>query len=169
MKVEALSISLLLEMAVSGDPDRVALVDGVGEAQLFPLLAKIQGNLLLVLDTCYSATLATRDAVEQKARNETVANSVGHEIGRFILAGARSLALDSNGDTTTHGLFTEYLLKGLDGEADLQHNGRINVAELLMFTKTRVHEESRKLNLDQEPFYYFSGSNFFEIRAVANR
>ena len=148
-------------------------LDGVGEAQLFPLLAKIQGNLLLVLDTCYSATLATRDAVEQKARNETVANSVGHEIGRFILAGARSLALDSNGDSDaaagqTHGLFTTYLLKGLDGEADLQHNGRINVAELLMFTKTRVREESRKLNLDQEPFFYFSGSNFFEIRAVAN-
>src|SRR6185312_11249440 len=113
----------------------------------------------------------TRDAVEQKARNETVANSVGHEIGRFILAGARSLALDSNGDSApagqTHGLFTTYLLKGLDGEADLQHNGRINVAELLMFTKSRVREESAKLNLDQEPFFYFSGSNFFEIRAVA--
>ncbi|MCW2662239.1 MAG: AMP-dependent synthetase and ligase [Mycobacterium sp.] len=29
MKAEALSISLLLEMAVSGDPDRLALVDGV--------------------------------------------------------------------------------------------------------------------------------------------
>jgi uncharacterized caspase-like protein len=151
--------------------DELFRLDGVGEAQLFPLLAKIQGNLLLVLDTCYSATLATRDAVEQKARNETVANSVGHEIGRFILAGARSLALDSNGDSTaaagqTHGLFTTYLLKGLDGEADLQHNGRINVAELLMFTKSRVREESAKLNLDQEPFFYFSGSNFFEIRAV---
>src|SRR6185312_14212468 len=151
--------------------DELFRLDGVGEAQLFPLLAKIQGNLLLVLDTCYSATLATRDAVEQKARNETVANSVGHEIGRFILAGARSLALDSNGDSApagqTHGLFTTYLLKGLDGEADLQHNGRINVAELLMFTKSRVREESAKLNLDQEPFFYFSGSNFFEIRAVA--
>ena len=151
--------------------DELFRLDGVGEAQLFPLLAKIQGNLLLVLDTCYSATLATRDAVEQKARNETVANSVGHEIGRFILAGARSLALDSNGDSAAagqaHGLFTTYLLKGLDGEADLQHNGRINVAELLMFTKSRVREESAKLNLDQEPFFYFSGSNFFEIRAVA--
>jgi hypothetical protein len=151
--------------------DELFRLDGIGEAQLFPLLAKIQGNLLLVLDTCYSATLATRDAVEQKARNETVANSVGHEIGRFILAGARSLALDSNGDSASagqqHGLFTTYLLKGLGGEADLQHNGRINVAELLMFTKSRVREESAKLNLDQEPFFYFSGSNFFEIRAVA--
>src|SRR6185437_2289288 len=163
--------------AAKADPSREAEIidelfrlDGIGEAQLFPLLAKIQGNLLLVLDTCYSATLATRDAVEQKARNETVANSVGHEIGRFILAGARSHALDSNGDSASagqqHGLFTTYLLKGLDGEADLQHNGRINVAELLKIGRATCREESAKLHLDQEPFFYFSGSNFFDIRAV---
>jgi WD40 repeat protein len=147
--------------------------DGFGEAQLLPLLEKIQGNLLLVLDTCYSATLATGDAVGERARNETIVRSVGHETGRFILAGARTLALDSSGGAAkgadAHGLFTSYLLRGLDGDADLQHVGRINVAELLMFTKTAVREESRKLNLEQEPFYYFSGSNFFDIRAVAAR
>ena len=38
-----------------------------------------------------------------------------------------------------------------------------------MFTKTRIRGESRKLNLDRKPFYSFSGSNFFEIRADANR
>src|SRR6185312_14548369 len=50
--------------AAKADPSREAEIidelfrlDGIGEAQLFPLLAKIQGNLLLVLDTCYSATL----------------------------------------------------------------------------------------------------------------
>ncbi len=169
----------LLKEAKSADEHRQAEIldrlfreDGFGEAQLLPLLEKIQGNLLLVLDTCYSATLATTDAVAQKARNETVARGVGHEIGRFILAGARSLALDSSGKdegagAEAHGLFTTYLLKGLNGDADLQHDGRINVAELLMFTKSRVHDESRKLNLEQEPFYYFSGSNFFALRAVA--
>jgi hypothetical protein len=57
-------------------------------------------------------------------------------------------------------------LKGLEGEADLQHDGRINVADLLRFTKTRVRDESLKLKLDQEPFYYFNGTNFFDIRAV---
>ena len=142
--------------------------DGFGEAQLLPLLEKMQGNLLLVLDTCYSAALATSDAIEQKARNETVAKSVGHEIGRFILAGARSEALDSSGASgSTHGLFTTYLLKGLGGDADLDHAGRVNVAELLLFTKSHVRDASRKLNLEQEPFYYFSGSNFFDVRAVS--
>ena len=35
-----------------------------------------------------------------------------------------------------------------------------------MFTKAKVRDESKRLNLDQEPFYYFQGSNFFDVRAV---
>jgi WD40 repeat protein/uncharacterized caspase-like protein len=145
--------------------------DGFGEAQLLPLIEKIQGNLLLVLDTCFSATLAdTADAAERKARHQGVAQSVGHETGRFVLAGARDLALDSDGSADAvdgHGLFTAALLKGLEGDADFQHQGRINVADLLRFTKTRVTEDSQKLKLDQEPFFFFNGTNFFDVRAVA--
>jgi len=150
--------------------DQLFREEGYSEERLQPLLAKIQGNLLLVLDTCFSATLATSDTVSEKARNETVARSVGHETGRFILAGARSLALDSDGggdaNSSKHGLFTANLLKGLGGAGDLERVGRINVAELLMFTRRQVREESRKLNLDQEPSYYFQGNNFFDVRAV---
>jgi WD40 repeat protein/uncharacterized caspase-like protein len=145
--------------------------DGFGEAQLLPLIEKIQGNLLLVLDTCFSATLAdTADAAERKARHQGVAQSVGHETGRFVLAGARDLALDSDGSADAvdgHGLFTAAFLKGLGGGADFQHDGRINVADLLRFTKTRVVEDSQKLKLDQEPFFFFNGTNFFDVRAVA--
>ena len=93
-----------------------------------------------------------------------------HEIGRFILAGARSEALDSSGTSgSTHGLFTTYLLQGLKGDADMDHAGKVNVAELLLFTKSHVHDASRKLNLEQDPFYYFSGSNFFDVRAVSDQ
>jgi WD40 repeat protein/uncharacterized caspase-like protein len=150
--------------------------DGFGEAQLLPLLEKIEGNLLLVLDTCFSATLAdTAGEAERKARHQGVAQSVGHETGRFVLAGARDLALDSDPSASAqdasavdgHGLFTAALLKGLEGDADFLHAGRVNVADLLRFTKTRVTEDSQKLKLDQEPFFFFNGTNFFDIRAVA--
>jgi len=48
----------------------------------------------------------------------------------------------------------------------IRRQRRINVASLLVVTKTVVREESRKLNTPQETFYYFTGSNFFDIRAV---
>lgn len=144
--------------------------DGYGEATLLPILEKIQGNLLLVLDTCYSAALATVDTVDRKARAETVTNAFGHETGRFILAGARSLAADSAGDKAAgggHGLFTSFFLKGLDGGADPAHSGKIEVDDLLKFTKNQVLAASKRLHFDQEPSYYFSGSNFFDVRAAA--
>jgi WD40 repeat protein len=145
--------------------------DGFGEAQLLPLIEKIQGNLLLVLDTCFSATLAdTADAAERKARHQGVAQSVGHETGRFVLAGARDLALDSDGSADSidgHGLFTAALLKGLQGDADFRRAGVVNVVDLLRYTKKRVADDSQRLKLDQEPFFFFNGTNFFDVRAVA--
>ncbi|HEX7966616.1 MAG TPA: caspase family protein, partial [Stellaceae bacterium] len=151
--------------------DELFRQDGLGEAELLPIVEKIQGALLLVLDTCFSGTL-TDSPVEWKARNEVVTYTVGRKTGRFILAGARNLALDSNGEKEgtagkDHGLFTTTLLEGLDGGADLEHKGRINVLYLMTFTDNRMREESRKLNLDQEPAYYFNGNKFVEIRAVA--
>jgi len=44
VKAEALSISLLLEMAVSGDPDRVALVDGANRLTIGELSALADGG-----------------------------------------------------------------------------------------------------------------------------
>ncbi len=145
--------------------------DGYGEATLLPLLEKIQGYLLLVLDTCYSGTLTTLDREQERARHDTVVRSVGHEIGRIVLAGARTLALDSSGDgggkSDGHGLFTYYFLKGLGGEADSRHVGRVKVHELVIFTQDRVREESRKLNADQEASFFFMGNTFFDLRAVS--
>ncbi len=150
--------------------DELFREDGFGEAELLPMLEKIQGSLLLMLDTCFSGAL-TDDPVERNARNEVVTNSVGHKTGRFILAAARNLALDSNGaedgsDRSGHGLFTTTLLDGLEGGADLDHKGRINVLYLMTFTDSRMREESRRLKLDQEPAYYFTGNKFFDIRAL---
>jgi acyl-CoA synthetase (AMP-forming)/AMP-acid ligase II len=51
VKVEALSISLLLEMAVSEDPDRVALVDGANRLTLGELSALADGGAGVIAAT----------------------------------------------------------------------------------------------------------------------
>jgi WD40 repeat protein len=145
--------------------EKIFRAEGFGEGKLLPLLARIQGNLLLVLDTCFSATLANNDKATRAAKNDTALNSVGHETGRSILAAARNLAQDS-ASGGNHGLFTTYVLKGLEGEADLGKEGKVNVADLLLFVKKHVGDAAHAQHIDQEPFYYFSGSNLFDLRAV---
>jgi len=51
-----------------------------------------------------------------------------------------------------HSLFTYYFLKGLQGEADQDKNGKITVGELSEFLKENVPYMARKLKgLDQQP------------------
>jgi WD40 repeat protein/uncharacterized caspase-like protein len=145
--------------------------DGLGEATLFPLWARIQGNMLVVLDTCFSAGAATHDAVDQKAHNDTVAQGIGHDTGRFILAGARQEALDSPGTDTTvggnHGLFTYWLLQGLQGkDPDVIRHGVIDVLDLMSYTKQTVAAESRKIHQEQVPKMQYGGNDRFAIRAA---
>jgi uncharacterized caspase-like protein len=42
-----------------------------------------------------------------------------------------------------HGLFTKMLLAGLEGAADLDHDGYVRASELYKFITPRVLEESR--------------------------
>jgi WD40 repeat protein/uncharacterized caspase-like protein len=169
----------MLDEARHSSADRKAeIVDdlfrqqGLSEAQMLPIFKRIQGNMLLILDTCFSAALATGDTVtpqatdQVNARNQTAADRVGHETGRVVLAGARAFARDSSGSNDAHGLFTSYLLKGLKGDADFLHDGRINIANLVQYTQRSVAQESAKLKFDQVPYFHIDANKFFDVRAV---
>jgi len=169
----------MLDEARHSSADRKAeIVDdlfrqqGLSEAQMLPIFKRIQGNMLLILDTCFSAALATGDTVSPQAtdqvnaRNQTAADRVGHETGRVVLAGARAFARDSSGTNDAHGLFTSYLLKGLKGDADFLHDGRINIANLVQYTQRSVARESAKLKFDQVPYFHIDANKFFDVRAV---
>ena len=48
-----------------------------------------------------------------------------------------------------HGIFTEYLLRGLDGEADRDNNGVVTASELGSFIKPQVSCASNNLQTPQ--------------------
>jgi hypothetical protein len=138
------------------------------------LLAAIQTiqatRIALVLDTCYSATLADQDTVLRRDVNTTVTNRIGHASGRFVLSGSFAQPYDSaaGADSQTsvdgHGLFTSFLLRALRGEADTDGSGRIDIYKLATFTKLHVEQESAHRPAIQEPAYYFAGNDFFALR-----
>jgi uncharacterized caspase-like protein/WD40 repeat protein len=144
--------------------------EGLSQEQLLAAIQNIQANrIALVLDTCYSATVADQDTVLRRDVNTTVTNRIGHASGRFVLSGSFAGAYDSaNGsDSPTeadgHGLFTSVLLRALRGEADTDRSGRIDIYKLATFTKHNVEQESAQLSTIQEPAYYFAGNDFFAL------
>jgi uncharacterized caspase-like protein len=120
----------------------------LSQNQLLAAIQNIQANrIALVLDTCYSATVADQDSVLRRDVNATVTNRIGHASGRFVHSGSFAGAYDStNGsdsptETDGHGLFTSVLLRALRGEADTDRSGRIDIYKLATFTK---HMSSKK-------------------------
>ena len=149
---------------------------GLSQEVLLPLLQSIQASrVAIILDTCYSATAATGDAVLRRDLNATVTNRLGHASGRFVLSSAFRQAADSGGDgMNEHGLFTSYLLQAFEGAADLGQSGVIDIYKLATYMRQSVVAHSRematRLNRDelmQEPSFYFAGNDFFALRAVS--
>jgi hypothetical protein len=91
-------------------------------------------HLFYAMDSCFSGLLLSRtrggapdDPTTVKARQVLTAGSEGEKV--VEVAG--------------HGLFTKMLLAGLEGAADLDHDGYVRASELYKFITPRVLEESR--------------------------
>jgi WD40 repeat protein len=149
--------------------------EGLGQDQLLSVVQTIKASrLALILDTCFSAYLATEDAVLQRDLNATVTNGIGHAAGRFVLSSAISLANDTSqadetalpADEQGHGLFTSYLLQALRGDENYSRRGLVDVYNLASYTVDKVQAVTARLAKLQEPTYFFNGSQFFALHAI---
>ncbi|MBV8157337.1 MAG: caspase family protein [Dyella sp.] len=147
--------------------------EGVGQEKLIPDVQAIQSSrVVMVLDTCFSATIATQDAVLRHDSNSTITNALGHASGRFVLSSASALALDSASgpqlpnDGNGHGLFTAYLLRALEGAADFMRTGRITATDAARYTQVQVQKATARTPEIQKPEFYFNGNTFIDLRAI---
>jgi len=124
---------------------------------------------VVILDTCYSGAFAVGDSVQRDSRDQTIDKQISHATGRFILGGSSSQeeALDG---LDGHGVFTQALLLGLSGDADLQvagnHDGKVSILELGEYTKAKVPQLAAKVahGYSQKPHWYFSGDEMFDLK-----
>jgi hypothetical protein len=101
-------------------------------------------HVLYVMDSCYSGMALIKGSRE----DEFVAAMTNDPVVYMITAGkAGEEAIESQG----HGIFTQYFLRGMKGEADYDKNEVITGTELGMYTKKWVVHESNILNRRQTP------------------
>ncbi|NOU20473.1 MAG: hypothetical protein HOO93_01555 [Methyloglobulus sp.] len=125
-------------------------------------------RVAILIDSCYSGSLATSDIVMRRYQDVTWTGALGQSTGRFILAASANdqEALDGKAG---HGVFTAVLLDGLKGKADLELRGnkdnRVDVVELSEYAKRHVPEEAKKIDPShsQKATGFFMGSDFFEL------
>lgn len=135
-----------------GDPNYTE-VTALPIKALYETLAKLPAaNVTVALDACFSGR-GQRSLIAKGTR--AFANVV--KFPAAIGPNTVVLTATGGGQVSTfypdgrHGLFTYFLLKGLQGGADADKNGMITTKELFSYLKPTVEREARKQNIEQIP------------------
>ena len=108
-------------------------------------------RLIFIADTCYSGASGGRSMLASKTRaalSERFFERISQGRGRVILSACSANEVSKEDDGLGHGLFSYYLLKGLEGEADQDADGIITVSEVFGYLSRKVPEASGQ---DQHP------------------
>ncbi len=136
-----------------GDPTFVETT-GYPLKRLYAALDKLPTrDITVVLDSCFSGA-GGRSVIAKGMRPMVISveNPVIASGKAMVLAASSGDQVSSTYDDKGHGLLTYFFLKGLQGEADLNKDGTVNVAELFEYVKPRVQKIARKqYNNEQTP------------------
>jgi helicase len=71
--------------------------------------------------------------------------------GRAILTASRPAEVSLELPELGHGVFTYYLIQGLQGAADLNHDGIVSLQELYEYLEQQVTQKARLVGGNQHP------------------
>lgn len=116
-------------------------------------------RVIFIIDSCFSgaATGGRSPFDPSAARRSTLADGFLSKLadagtGRVILTASRPWEVAEESSKYGHGIFTYFVLKGLDGAADDDANGLIDVDEIFKF----VSKNMAGVTTSQVPLKYFT-------------
>jgi hypothetical protein len=136
-----------------GDP---AFVDATGYPlkRLYEQVGKLQAKeVVVMLDSCFSGA-GGRSVIAKGMRPMmlSVENPILAGGKTVVLAASQGDQVSSTYDQKSHGLLTYFFLKGLQGEADKNKDGSVDLAELFDYVKPQVERKARRdFNNEQTP------------------
>ena len=124
--------------------------------ELQTIFGRIEAERVVVfLDACYSGAAGGRTfaAKRTRARNldDLFLERLTRSKGRAIITASRPAEVSIELPEFGHGLFTYYLLLGLQGAADLNRDGIVSLQELYEYVEQQVTQKSRALGANQHP------------------
>ncbi len=120
------------------------------------VLARIEAERVTVfLDACYSGAAGGRTFASNKTRavnvDEIFLDRLTRAKGRAIVTASRPSELSIELAELGHGIFTYYLVRGLQGYADTNRDGIVSLQELYEYLALEVSRKSRQVGGNQHP------------------
>jgi hypothetical protein len=109
-------------------------------------------SVTLFIDSCYSGSTRSGETLLASARPIVLKANENIFPGNFTVITASSLdQISSSSPELKHGIFSFYVMKGLEGAADLDGDGKITAGELQNYLMDMVPRHAMKMNRKQEP------------------
>ena len=118
------------------------------------LIASAKGakTITLFLDTCYSGGTRTNEVLLADARPiAIVPDKSALPSNVTVLAAASGAQLSSTYEAAQQGLFSYWLMKGLEGDADTNKDKKITTGELHEYVVKQVGPMAQRRNRQQDP------------------
>jgi TPR repeat protein len=118
------------------------------------LIASAKGakTITLFLDTCYSGGTRTNEVLLADARPiAIVPDKSALPSNVTVLAAASGAQLSSTYEAAQQGLFSYWLMKGLEGDADTNKDKKITTGELHEYVAKQVGPMAQRRNRQQDP------------------
>ncbi len=109
-------------------------------------------SVTIFLDACYSGQARTGETLLASARPVSLKAEIAEfPKGFTVITASRGDQLSSSSLELKHGIFSFYLMRGLEGDADANKDGRITTGEMQAYLAANVARQAAMMNRLQEP------------------
>ncbi len=136
-----------------GDADLLS-ISSISRSKLFKEISDLNPKTVTVfLDACYSGSSRDNEILLASARPVKIVAEEQDGIPKnFTIFGASKLNQISSGlKNQDHGIFSYFLMKGLEGKADANKDKKITNSELLAYMDKNVSQKAAEWGREQNP------------------
>ena len=137
----------------NADPDLLSRT-AISRKEIFDQIISLKPrSVTIFLDTCYSGVSRDEQMLLASARPLRVIADDDEKLpdNFTIFSASENDQVSSGLESAKHGIFSYYLMKGLEGKADLDQDGKLTNNELLTYLDNNVSEKALNLGRQQNP------------------
>jgi hypothetical protein len=109
-------------------------------------------STIIFLDACYSGEARTGEVLLTGARPVSLKSGKAIFPSSFtVFSASQSDQISSSSPDLKHGIFSYYLMKGMEGDADINRDGKITLGEMQGYLSENVGRQAGMMNRKQEP------------------
>ena len=125
----------------------------INQQEIITSLQAVQPkSVTMFLDSCYSGQARGGETLLASARPIALkAEANAYPPNFTVISASAPDQLSSSSPDLKHGIFSYYLMKGMEGDADQNKDGKITVAEIQEYLTDMVGRQAMGMNRKQQP------------------